>query len=115
MVRAAKVRVECQPAGLRAERLDRAKRAWEKVGWLAACAVAIGVAGYAGTPLADGLSFVKSIKQDHGTYYRLKVKLAYKGEPQDCDIVVGCNVRVINYKGGGNTYEAGLAYVALRA
>jgi hypothetical protein len=81
----------------------------KKVDWLAACAVAIGVASCAGTPLADGLSFVKSIEEDHGTYYRLKVKLAYKGEPQNFDIVVGCNVRVINYKGGGgNTYEAGL-------
>lgn len=47
-------------------------------------------------------------KQDRTTYYRLKVKLAYKGEPQDFDIVVGCNVREIFYKEGGSTYEAGL-------
>jgi hypothetical protein len=51
---------------------------------------------------------VKFITNDHGTYYRLKVKLAYKGEPQDFDIVVGCNVRQIFYKDGGSTYEAGL-------
>ena len=31
---------------------------------------------------------------DHGNYFRLKVKVAYKGEPQDFDIVVGCNVYV---------------------
>jgi len=53
-------------------------------------------------------SFVRAITQDHSTYYRLKVKLAYKGESQDFDIVVGCNVRQINYKDGGRTYEAGL-------
>ncbi len=52
--------------------------------------------------------FVKSIEQDHGTYYRLKVKLTYWGTPQDFDIVVGCNVRQINYRDGSNTYEAGL-------
>ena len=36
------------------------------------------------------------------------MKLAYKGEPQDFNIVVGCNVREIFYKEGGSTYEAGL-------
>jgi hypothetical protein len=50
---------------------------------------------------------VDSVKNDRSTYYRLKVKLAYKGEPQDFDIVVGCNVRQIFYKEGGNSYEAG--------
>jgi hypothetical protein len=50
----------------------------------------------------------KSITEDRSTYYRLKAKLAYKGEPQDFDIVVGCNVRQIFYKEGGRTYEAGL-------
>jgi hypothetical protein len=63
---------------------------------------------YLATPAAAD-SFVKSIEEDHGTYYRLKVKLAYKGQPQDFDIVVGCNVRQINYGGGGGrTYEVGL-------
>jgi hypothetical protein len=51
---------------------------------------------------------IDSVKTDRSTYYRLKVKLAYKGEPQDFDIVVGCNVRQTFYKEGGNTYEAGL-------
>jgi hypothetical protein len=36
------------------------------------------------------------------------VKLAYKGEPQDFDIVVGCNVHTIRYKDNSSTYEAGL-------
>lgn len=53
-------------------------------------------------------SFIKSVQEDHGTYYRLTVKLAYKGEPQDFDIVVGCNVRQINYMDNSSTYEVGL-------
>ena len=52
-------------------------------------------------------SFTESV-EDRGSYFRLKVKLAYKGEPQDFDIVVGCNVRNIRYKDGSGTYEAGL-------
>jgi hypothetical protein len=51
---------------------------------------------------------VESLKEDRSTYYRLKVKLAYKGEAQDFDIVVGCNVREIFYKESGSTYEVGL-------
>ena len=54
-----------------------------------------------------GWSFTESV-EDRGSYFRLKVKLAYKGEPQDFDIVVGCNVRNIRYKDGSGTYEAGL-------
>ena len=61
-----------------------------------------------GQTLFGGWSFVKSIARDQGTYYRLKVKLTYKGEPQDFNIVVGCNVRRITYKDGSGTYEAGL-------
>jgi hypothetical protein len=53
-------------------------------------------------------SFVKSVTNDNSTYYRLKVKLAYKGEPQDFDIVVGCNVHQITYKDNSRTYEVGL-------
>lgn len=53
-------------------------------------------------------SFVRSVEEDHGTYYRLKVKLTYKGEPQDFDIVVGCNVREVFYKDNSRTYEVGL-------
>jgi hypothetical protein len=53
-------------------------------------------------------SDVKSVEDDHSTYYRLKVNLAYKGEKQNFDIVVGCNVRRIYYKGNGSTYEPGL-------
>jgi hypothetical protein len=36
------------------------------------------------------------------------VKLTYKGDPQDFDIVVGCNVRRITYKDNSSTYEVGL-------
>src|SRR5579864_1028420 len=69
----------------------------------------LGLRGGAGQALFGNAGFVKSITDDHGTYYRLKVKLTYWGVPEDFDIVVGCNVHIINYKGGGgSTYEVGL-------
>ena len=58
--------------------------------------------------LRGNWDFVKSVEVDRGSYFRLKVKLAYRGEPQDFDIVVGCNVRQINYMDGGRTVETGL-------
>jgi len=58
--------------------------------------------------LVGNWDFVKSAQRDTGTYYRLKVKLKYKGEPQDFDIVVGCDVRQTNYMDGGRTVEVGL-------
>jgi hypothetical protein len=84
------------------------------LGWAVGIIVTVVVVGFialcteVGQTLFGGWSFVKSIEQDQGTYYRLKVKLTYKGEPQDFDIVVGCNVRRITYKDGSGTYEAGL-------
>jgi hypothetical protein len=44
--------------------------------------------------------FVKSVQRETGTFYRLKVKLTYKGEPQDFDIVVTCGGRETNYRDG---------------
>lgn len=58
--------------------------------------------------LRGNWDFAKSATRDTGTYYRLKVKLSYKGETQDFDIVVGCDVRQINYMDGGRTVEIGL-------
>jgi hypothetical protein len=58
--------------------------------------------------LLGGWSFTKSVVRDTGTYYRLKVDLTYKDEPQHFDIVVGCNVLQINYKDGDRTREVGL-------
>jgi hypothetical protein len=81
---------------------------WKKGSYLVAFVLAICVVGCAGMPRAGVPSFVKSVEEDHGTYYRLKVKLTYKGEPQDFNIVVGCNVREIIYKDNSSTYEAGL-------
>jgi len=52
---------------------------------------------------------VKSAGNDRATYYRLKVNLAYKGEPLDLDIVVGCNVSVTTYKDNDRTVEIGVA------
>jgi len=58
--------------------------------------------------LRGNWGFAKSATRDTGTYYRLKVKLSYKGETQDFDIVVGCDVRQTNYMDGGRTVEIGL-------
>ncbi len=63
------------------------------------------------------LGFTKSVKvtspgQDRGYYYRLKASLAYKGEPLDFDIVVGCNVSVTTYKDNDRTVEVGVAPMA---
>jgi hypothetical protein len=62
----------------------------------------------AGQLILGRWSFTKSLVVNDGYYFRLKVKLAYKGEPQDFDIVVGCTVRITTYKDNSNTYEAGL-------
>jgi hypothetical protein len=60
------------------------------------------------------LAFTKSVKvtspgQDRGYYYRFEASLAYKGEPLDFNIVVGCNVRVTTYKDNDRTVEVGVA------
>ena len=52
---------------------------------------------------------VRSPGQHRGYYYRLKINLAYKGEPLDFDIVVGCRVRITTYKDNDRTIEVGLA------
>jgi hypothetical protein len=61
-----------------------------------------------GQVLAGQWSFVNNASVDRGTYFRLKIDFAYRGEPQHFDIVVGCNVLNIRYKDGSGTYEAGL-------
>jgi len=53
-------------------------------------------------------SFTQSVSTDTGTYFRLQVKVAYKGEPVDFDIVVGCNVRRTGYKDGSSSVEVGM-------
>jgi hypothetical protein len=52
---------------------------------------------------------VKSAGDNRATYYRLKVNLAYKGEPLDFDIVVGCHVRITTYKDNDRAVEVGVA------
>jgi hypothetical protein len=73
---------------------------------VAAGAIFLHAAGPMQTTAAGG--FTKSVEVDRGTYFRLKVKFAYKGEPQDFDIVVGCNVRQTNYKDNSRTVEVGM-------
>lgn len=62
-------------------------------------------------------SFTKSVKvtapgEDRGYYYRFKANFAYKGEPLEFDIVVGCNVRITTYKDNDRTVEVGIAPMA---
>ncbi|UVK36344.1 hypothetical protein LHFGNBLO_003254 [Mesorhizobium sp. AR10] len=61
-----------------------------------------------GQILTGGWSSTEGARVDRGTYFRLKVDLTYRGEPQHFDIVVGCNVLDIDYKDGSNTREVGL-------
>jgi hypothetical protein len=58
--------------------------------------------------LTRGQGFTKSVDVDRSRYYRLKVELLYKGEQQNFDIVVGCNVLQINYRDSSRTVEVGL-------
>jgi hypothetical protein len=58
---------------------------------------------------AQSQSFTKSVEVDRSRYYRLKVNLAYKGQPLIFDIVVGCNVKVTRYKDNDRTVEVGVA------
>lgn len=60
------------------------------------------------------MNFTKSVKvttpgQDRSHYYRFKASFAYKGEPLNFDIVVGCNVRTTTYKDNDRTVEVGVA------
>jgi hypothetical protein len=55
---------------------------------------------------------VKTAGQDRASYYRFKASLAYKDEPLDFDIVVGCNVKVTTYKDNDRTVEVGIAPMA---
>lgn len=59
-------------------------------------------------------SFTRSVEvnkagQDRGYYYRFKANYAYKGEPLDFNIVVGCNVSVTAYKDNSRSVEVGIA------
>lgn len=62
----------------------------------------------AGRALTGSWSFTKWARVDRGTYFRLKVDVTYRGEPQRFDIVVGCNALDIAYKDGSSTREVGL-------
>ncbi len=62
----------------------------------------------AGQMLTGRWSFTDSANLDTGTFFRLKFDVAYKGEPQHFDIVVGCHVLDIRYKDGSNTHEVGM-------
>lgn len=61
-----------------------------------------------GQILTGRWSYTERTYVDSGTYFRLKVDLTYRGEPQHFDIVAGCNVVSTGYKDGSGTREVGL-------
>jgi hypothetical protein len=61
-----------------------------------------------GQTLIGRPSFTKSVEVDRGTFFRLKMKLTYKREAQDFDIVVNCNVRQTNYRDNGRSVDIGM-------
>jgi hypothetical protein len=86
------------------------------IGLIAAIAltgVLVGVAlnSEAGRIATGRWSFTQSQATDRGTYFRLQVNVAYKGEPVAFDIVVGCNVSRIGYKDGSSTVEVDMVPV----
>ena len=58
--------------------------------------------------LTGSWSPVKSAQKYQGTFFRMKVSLVYKGEPQEFNVVYGCNVNYVRYKDGASTSEIGL-------
>jgi hypothetical protein len=99
-----------------------AVRSVAKGGRLVVIALAVTILVVLGTGLmlavetaqTGGFSFTKSVEvkkpgQDRGSYYRFKASYAYKGEPLEFDVVVGCNVSVTTYKDNDRTVEIGIA------
>jgi hypothetical protein len=69
---------------------------WTINRWFAAIMIAILGMGFNAAQIGHAETLAgddtHSAEQDKGPYFRLKVQLAYMGEPQHFDIVVGCKV-----------------------
>ncbi|MGJ4947298.1 hypothetical protein [Bradyrhizobium sp. HKCCYLS20291] len=81
---------------------------------IVALLVAAGFAGDTSTvqALLRRWSYTKSVERDSGTYYRLNVKLVYRGAPLNFDIVVGCNVKITRSMDNDRTVEVGILPMA---
>src|SRR5262245_1146013 len=75
---------------------------------LLAVAIVFAAQSNFGQALFGRWTFTKSVTNDRSRFYRVIVNLAYKGEPQAFDIVVGCNVKLTTYRDNSRTSEIGL-------
>jgi hypothetical protein len=75
---------------------------------LALAALAIAALALAWFNLARPWSFTVENRTYDGRFFRLDVKLSYKGEPHPISFVVGCKVHGVKYADGSTTREVGL-------
>jgi hypothetical protein len=55
-----------------------------------------------------GFQWTRSIEQSKGPFFRLDVKLKYKGEPLDMSFEVACSARITSYADNSRSVEVGL-------
>jgi hypothetical protein len=82
---------------------------------LALAALAIAALALAWFNLARPWSFTVENRTYDGRFFRLDVKLSYKGEPHPISFVVGCKVHGVKYADGSRTRDVGLTYKACRS
>lgn len=58
-------------------------------------------------PACGGTGVTKSVN-DSAYFYRLHAKYSHDGEPIDIDVVVGCSVKVTEYRGGDSGFLAAI-------
>jgi hypothetical protein len=75
---------------------------------LALAALAIAALALAWLSLARPWSFTVDNRTYDGRFFRVDVKLSYKGEPHPISFVVGCSVRGVKYADGSSTRDIGL-------
>jgi|HubBroStandDraft_1064217.scaffolds.fasta_scaffold36255_2 hypothetical protein len=78
-------------AKIKSQRKSKANRRARGRAWLIAL-TALGCSAIVAAP-----NVAQSANEEGGPYFRLTVKLTYKGEPEDFDVVVGCSVPAHHY------------------
>jgi hypothetical protein len=76
--------------------------------WRAAAALGIVAFALAWFSLARPWSFTVDNRTYDGRFFRVDVKLSYKGEPHPISFVVGCKVHGVKYADGSGTRDVGL-------
>ena len=72
---------------------------------LGAVVLAIGALVYANQ---SGFQWTKAHQVSHGPFFRVDVKLKYKGEPLDMSFEVTCSAHITTYADNSNSYDVGL-------